>query len=481
MLIAILFTSPFFASIDVQRGDPVIRDPDIWWHLRNAQTLISTHHFIRQDLYSFTTGGQRWINPEWLGEIPYYLGFRLLGERGLFLVMLLAVELFIAAMLVRCYRRSGEVSAAFFAVWIAVLLAAINIGPRTILLGWLCFLIELLLLEAFQRGVDRLWWMIPLFALWINVHGSWVIGYVFFALFVACGLPGESWGDIHAMKYSPAQRRKLLAVALLIVPALLVNPYGWALVKYPFDMLLHQRLNLASVEEWQPVALQSFYGTLLFVLAAGTLVFTLARRRRWMLHDLIWALLAFYLAVGHRRFLLLAGVILCPILAVELEGVVFAPYDPSRDKRPYLNVLFIVAFYAFALTHIPSTARLHKAEAQYFPVGALPALQSNCANRHVFNRYEWGGFLIWNARQTPVFIDSRTDIFEYNGVLAEYIQAESGHDVVPVLQRYGIGCVLMNPDSPMVAAVASTPGWSTRYRDAVAVLLVRNSGPPQPH
>ena len=85
-----------------------MRDPDIWWHLRNAEVLVFTHHFIRQDLYSFTTYQQPWINPEWLAELPYYLGFRLFAERGVFLVMLGAVELFVAGMLLRCYRRSGD-------------------------------------------------------------------------------------------------------------------------------------------------------------------------------------------------------------------------------------------------------------------------------------------------------------------------------------------------------------------------------------
>ena len=27
-------------------------DPDIWWHLRNAEYLVSTHHFIQRDMYS---------------------------------------------------------------------------------------------------------------------------------------------------------------------------------------------------------------------------------------------------------------------------------------------------------------------------------------------------------------------------------------------------------------------------------------------
>ena len=81
----------------------------IWWHLlRNAQLLLSTHHFIRQDVYAFTPYDQLWINLEWLSEIPYYIGFHFFGERGLFLLMLVAVELFVGGMLLRCYRRSGR-------------------------------------------------------------------------------------------------------------------------------------------------------------------------------------------------------------------------------------------------------------------------------------------------------------------------------------------------------------------------------------
>jgi hypothetical protein len=87
-----------------------MRDPDIWWHLRNAQSLLATHHVIRQDTYSFTTFGQSWINPEWLAEIPCYLVFRCFSERGIFLVMLLAVDLIIPGVLFLCSRRSGHIS-----------------------------------------------------------------------------------------------------------------------------------------------------------------------------------------------------------------------------------------------------------------------------------------------------------------------------------------------------------------------------------
>ena len=84
-----IFARMRFAAVITAR--PRLNDPDLWWHLRNAQVLLTTHHFIRQDFYSFTTVGQPWINPEWLAEIPYYLAFRIFAERGVFLMMIVAL------------------------------------------------------------------------------------------------------------------------------------------------------------------------------------------------------------------------------------------------------------------------------------------------------------------------------------------------------------------------------------------------------
>jgi hypothetical protein len=475
MLVSILFVSPFFASLDVQQGGPVMRDPDLWWHLRNAQILLTTHHFIRQDLYSFTTFRQPWINPEWLAEIPYYLAFHTFAERGVFLLMILAVDLIVVGVLLLCYMRSGSISASWLATWVAVLLAAINIGPRTILFGWLCFLAEMLILEAYRRGRDRLWLLVPLFALWINLHGTWLIGYGFFVLCLASGLVEGSWGSIESLRWTPRQWRKLIAVGIASIAALFLNPYGWRLVLYPLDLIFRQQLNVAVVDEWRSVDFQSYYGTLVFLIAAGIIVFTLARRRSWPLCDVLFALLAFYAALTHKRFLFLAGIVVCPMLSIELGSHVFSPYDPRKDKR-WLNVVIMAAFYFFAIRHIPSSATLHAAESQYFPTAALPDLNSRCVDQRMFNRYEWGGYLIWNAREISVFLDSRTDIFEYHGVLLDYLKATSLNDSLAILDRYRIGCVLLNPASELVYLLRHSSGWKVEHEDAVAVLMVRAPG-----
>jgi hypothetical protein len=472
MLLTGLCVSPFFTSLDVQQGSPFIRDPDIWWHLRNANLFFSTFHFARQDVYSFTTHGQPWINSEWLAEIPYYLGFSLFGERGLFLVMLAIVELIIAGVFLLSYRRSGDVKAAFLATWVAVLLVTINIGPRTILFGWLCFILEMLVLEAYRRGQDHLWLLVPLFLVWINLHESWLIGFVFFLLFIAAGSVGGTWGSIEAVRWTPRQRRKLIPVAAASIAALFVNPYGWRLVLYPFDLFFRQQIKMAVADEWSGVDFQSFYGKLIFIVVAVMLVLTLARRRTWPLYELLFALLAFYAGLTSKRFLFLAGIVICPMLAAELEGAVFAPYDPKRNK-PLLSAAIMAAYLVFAFDHIPTSGELSFAEAQYFPVRALPALQAGCTNQRVLNRYEWGGYLIWNAPNIPVFIDSRTNVFKNDGVLADDLKASNMNNSLAILDRYDIGCALLDPSDQLVYVLRNTPGWAVRYTDATATLLAR--------
>jgi hypothetical protein len=163
------------------------------------------------------------------------------------------------------------------------------------------------------------------------------------------------------------------------------------------------------------------------------------------------------------------------MLSIELGSHVFSPYDPRKDKR-WLNVVIMAAFYFFAIRHIPSSATLHAAESQYFPTAALPDLNSRCVDQRMFNRYEWGGYLIWNAREISVFLDSRTDIFEYHGVLLDYLKATSLNDSLAILDRYRIGCVLLNPASELVYLLRHSSGWKVEHEDAVAVLMVRAPG-----
>ena len=101
VLIALLYLIP-----SLQAMLP-IDDPDIWWHLRNAEYLFTEHKLPRADMYSFTVIGHAWINHEWGAEIPYYLGWRLGGLAGIKLVSIALLEVIFLGLAYLCWKQSG--------------------------------------------------------------------------------------------------------------------------------------------------------------------------------------------------------------------------------------------------------------------------------------------------------------------------------------------------------------------------------------
>src|SRR5438094_2552152 len=130
-----------------------VNDPDIWWHMRNAQYLFQHHAFPRQDMYSFTVLGQPWINHEWLSEIPYYLAYRGLGLVGLKTLSFLTLAVVFLGLLYLCYQESRNFKASVTACYLATFLPTVPFGPLTILFGYVYLVALLIILQRFpQRG-----------------------------------------------------------------------------------------------------------------------------------------------------------------------------------------------------------------------------------------------------------------------------------------------------------------------------------------
>ena len=89
--IVLLLMLPMLLVPTLSLGRTLLVDPDIWWHLADARFLFTTHHFIQTDPYSFTVVGQRWLNWEWLGELPFWFAFQSMGLRGIYLITWLAL------------------------------------------------------------------------------------------------------------------------------------------------------------------------------------------------------------------------------------------------------------------------------------------------------------------------------------------------------------------------------------------------------
>ncbi|HEX3662383.1 MAG TPA: hypothetical protein VHU89_13180 [Acidobacteriaceae bacterium] len=445
-----------------------LADPDIWWHLRNAQELVRGGHFIHHDTWTFTVAGRPWINFEWLAELPFYFADRWLGLQGLYITMMVVASAIVLGIYYLAWLRSRDWNAAFLAAFVGILFAEVSLGPRTLLFGWLFLTIELAILWNLRRGRDWSYALPPLFLVWINTHGSWFLGFGLMLVFFACGLVEGEWGGLVASRWTAAQRRRWLTVIAASAAALFVNPYGWRLVAYPLDAIVHQKLGVRYISEWASLDFHTQRGKIVlgtFVLFG---VLQLVKRRKWPLEDLAFALLALYSAMTYARLIFLAGILLAPLLAMDLKGLLMKPYEADGD-RPALNVVAMAVLAVIVAFAYPSTQALHAGIAQEFPEAAVPYVRSLAGQGHVFNEYHWGGYFEWQAPAVQEFIDPRADVFVQQGVMADYVRAVSATDTFAILDRYQIRYAVLMRGSPAAYLLDHSRDWKRTYADPLAV------------
>jgi hypothetical protein len=452
--------------------DKQLAEPDIWWHLRDAQNLIEYHSFSRADTYSFTAAGLSRANFEWLSEIPYYLGFKTWGLQGLLLVSIVVSVLIFAGVYYLCCRAGANYKDAIIATMLAIFLGTISLGPRMLLFGWLCMVALLILLEEYRRTGRGLWLIPPLFLLWVNLHGSWAFGMVVLAIFVLSGLVEGEWGLIVARRWSRSQLRDLLLAGVASFVLLFVNPFGYKLVLYPFEVALRQQIAMQHVEEWQPLDLSTGHGRLGLLVIFAILASALVSRRRWRLDAALLTAFALWTALSHGRFLFFLGLVIAPALALRLH--LFPAYERDRDK-PWLNAGVIAGIIVALFFLFPSTVLLQQKVDHRFPTAALLFMREHQLSGRVFNQYAWGGYMEWDAPELKSFIDGRADVFVANGVFKDYAKVSNIVEPLEVLDKYRIDYALLEQNRPLTYVLEHSTVWRPIYSDPVAVLFARST------
>src|SRR5437764_13117050 len=100
-------------------------------------------------------------------------------------------------------------------------------------------------------------------------------------------------------------------------------------------------------------------------------------------------------------------------------------------------------------------------------------LRAHPQQGNMFNLYEWGGYLEWNLPEVRTFIDSRTDIFEYKGVLNDYLNVAKLSEAQEILDRYGVTYVLFFRGTALPYFLSKSSQWERIYSDEQAVIYRR--------
>lgn len=447
-----------------------IADPDLWWHLRNAQYLLIGGHLPVVDSYSYTVPGAGVTPFEWLAEIPYYLAYRWAGLPAVFLVVFLLSTGILLGVFRLSYLASHDVKNSFLVTVGAAVMAAVSIGARTLLFGWLYLVVLLLILEGVRGDSWKLLWLVPpLFCVWVNSHGSWPMGMVVFGIFIVSGMVEGRWGHAYAVRWSPRLLRRLLITAGASGLALFINPLGYRLVLYPFEAMFGARSAVYMTTEFASVDFHTPWGKVAILLILGVLLIAVFSRERWRLDEVAFVVLALYFSLTYIRFIFLAAILVSPIFAKRLK--LMSPYDPKSDKWLYNAVALAILFFLFILSKPTQSEYRNLVN---YPEGAVVYMKTNGVRDRVFHDWVWGGYLIWRTPELKVFIDGRADPYGPTGVFKDYLSAVSNEDPQAVFDKYQVEYVLMPPNSPLAKSLQHSPKWAMQYSDETSVLFHRS-------
>lgn len=447
-----------------------LKNYDLFFHLAGARWIL-THGFTRQDPFSLT-GTAGWIPHEWGFGVLAELSLRVFGAAG---PELLTATL-VAAFVLLAWRAIRSASSSPGLVELGVLILTLVAQAftwyqeRPYHLGHVLFAISVLLTQAWRRGASRApWALIPLCALWANLHGSWILGPALLGS-TAIGALLDGGDAAH-------RRRCVLALgaAALAYLASALSPSGPSIYLYP---LLHSVLSSTrTLEEWQPLDLSLRWARYFLALVfLAVFVCGGARPRSWAL--LLPTLGLTVASLGAQRHAPFAALLLAVFIAEHHHRL--APSSLPDSVRAAWRRLGgwssawihraggttwpfgVLAALALAAAFNPAPVRERLFPGR-FPLACFDALKSLPSGK-VLNRFIMGGALSYFAGpEYKVFIDSRNDPFP-QPIHDDYDTFVYG---LPgwreALARYSPDYVLWNrtgPGSFLPDALLREGGWS---------------------
>ena len=441
----------------------VLNDGDTFLHIAAGSRMVSDHAILFRDPFSYTFAGASWDAHEWLAEIAMALAFKAGGWSGL-------LVLFAAAAATTAYvlsaglgrwlapRTQAIVTVLAMACMTGSLLARPHLLALPLLAIWTA---ELVAARGEKRGPSLA--LLPLMALWVNIHASFLLG-----LALAGGLALEALIE----ERSARTLRAWGMFGLGALGAALINPHFAEGVIFPLTLMATPAL--AAVGEWQatPLALTQ---PIVPVVAAA--IYVIATRRIWMSPVRALLLLALTaLAFTHARHQIVFAVVAPLLLAEPLARALCERGGLPSDWKRKVAVAFAIAL---ALAGLRLALPLSRGDSPVAPISALAQVPADLRAQPVLNDYAFGGYLIFSG--VKPFIDSRAEL--YGEPALENYAALIGPDpgaLRTTIQRHNIRWSILGAASPIVAELDAMPGWHRLYADRFAVVQFRDGTPGAP-
>ncbi|MHB1138374.1 MAG: hypothetical protein ACYC2O_05405 [Microthrixaceae bacterium] len=305
------------------------------------------------------------------------------------------------------------------------------------------------------------WWLVPIFAIWANSHGSWLYGLVVLALFVVAD----------SIDRRSIDRRDVALGGTALLGTLLggaLYPDRFALILLPTRQFGDpiEREALQAYSEWSPVGLGEPMLWMMLGLAILA-VYGCVRRRRVAMTVVVVLLVA--MGVSGQRLVPIAAIALVPFAATGLVGIGSLVLPRGRAARLVSIAAAVVATFTVLYVVVTPDYRLDR-----FPVAAADWLQDRdlvARGQQVLTHDYAGNYLEWRyGADANVFVDDRPAAAD----LLRYADLQLFHDEWPeALAHADPDIVIWQRDGELAAALEDDPDWVVGTRADQYVVLCR--------
>ena len=467
----------FYAFLFASRP---ISDADFWFHLKTGQYVFANGQVPHTELFSFTFPGIPWVAHGWLAGTFFYSVYAAVGLYPLiFLFAVLAALSF--WIVLKDTRTQPFIFASALLLGMLSILPNVGVRPRvfTLLLASFC----LVVLQNYARtGTGRrIWLLIPLTALWANLHGGFVIGWMLILLTLV-GVVLDAWLAGDKLRPFWPRLRTLGIVLVGCFLAALVNPYGIRIYE-PARRALSSSIYSRTVIDWMPPNFQQpELLPLLALILLSIAAFALSPKRIKPSELLLFAV-TLYATLKAQRNALLFAVVAAPLLARYLQYWLESTplkrmFTESRSttRQPLLVALSVIMLLPLPLfiARLRSTAYAEP-EQQWMqvPIKAVEYMRTNQLTGNTFTFPNiWGGYVIWELPANPVYFDGR-DVYPERFV-AEYVEITNGRaDWKAPFDQYGVNLVLIQRGSLLARQLDSANDWERVYQDTMSSVYKR--------
>lgn len=447
-------------------------DGDAGVHIRIGDWILDHGTVPRTDIFSWSKPGGAWCAYEWLAGV-IFAGLHRAGGLG-------AVALFTAAILTltmtlvlqEALRQGARPLVALPFALMAANALQIHFFARPHIFTQLFLVVfAAVLWRDRERASHALWLLIPLTALWANLHGGFFILGPLLVLWIAAA----------------KDRKRYLLLAAGCAAATLANPYGWGLHAHIIEYLGESWVMEFVGEFKSPQFRTETMAQFMILLFAGLACVGLwLPKRRWL--ESLWVVFLAYCALKSVRHVTVYVLLTTPLIAAELsrhwEAWVSGQARKSTARildeavsglaagglrltlwTPLLVCAFLVA--------VPPKAPRDLAP-EFFPVKVVARHAETLVGARVFCSDQWADYLIYrNWPRQKVFMDARHNYFGV-AIGNDFLALLAGRPGWKTLfDKYGFDAALLPLQSPLTAILETQPEWKRVDADGVGVLFLK--------